>query len=179
MMQKQNAEPERPEVETLRLFYVENAKVVATFLEWRHRVMTFTVTVSAALVAIAGWLVREDQGAVAAVPLIVASALAFISIILDERNQRILESGYKRARELGRELHIDGNVFGDIPVPGVEEAREERQRAGETASWRRFVPKADPSEERWTYHHTLARFYLMLGLFFFGLAIWAVLRAAL
>jgi hypothetical protein len=171
--------PSEPEPETLRMLYVENAKIVSTFLDWRHRVMTFTVTVCTALVAVAGWLFKEKQGVVSAMPLLIASLVAFLAIIFDERNQCILEDGYVKAREYGGQLHSDGGIFADIPVPGVTEVRKLRRALKKRPVWRRFWPKADPPEERWTYHFALARFYFILGVFFLGLAIWDVLHATL
>jgi len=47
--------------EQLELLYVENAKVVALFLEWRDKVMNRSFAVTGAVFVAAGWLYQEPQ----------------------------------------------------------------------------------------------------------------------
>lgn len=47
----------------LSFFYQENSKIILTFLEWRHKVMTNSFTVTGAVFAAVGWLLPEAAGA--------------------------------------------------------------------------------------------------------------------
>ena len=51
--------PQTPDRASLALVYGENAKIAATFWEWRHKVMTHFFTAFAAIVVLAGWFYKE------------------------------------------------------------------------------------------------------------------------
>jgi hypothetical protein len=88
----------------LTLAYTENAKVAAIFWEWRHKVMTFFFTATAALIAVAGWGYSHGLGRFNAIPLLVAGLLSFVAAGLNLRTGRILLGTYMAGALLEREL---------------------------------------------------------------------------
>jgi hypothetical protein len=69
--------------------------VAATFWEWRNKVMAFCFTAAGALFVIAGWLYKNIDHELAALPLLVGATISVGCIKLEWRNHRILGQCYR------------------------------------------------------------------------------------
>lgn len=93
-----------------RVMYEHAQRVLETFLDWRHKVVVFTLTVVSALVAVSGWMYQHDLRRAVAGPLLLAGLQTVASMILDRRNAQIIEACYDHGPQLARRLS-------DIPSP--------------------------------------------------------------
>jgi hypothetical protein len=96
----------------LSLLYEENAKVVALFLEWRHKVMSRSFAVTGAVFATAGWLYQQPDGRVwLPVPFLLGAMFSAISLLLDHRNGRILRECFRIGGELEERLTGQAGIY--------------------------------------------------------------------
>src|SRR4051794_17591784 len=105
-----------------RLLYQENAKVLAIFLEWRHKVMTHWFAVTGAVLGGAGWLYQQPKlHAWLVAPFLMGSLFSVLSALLDRRNVRIL----KECCLIGGQIELrlaTGGIFkfiGDTHSEGI------------------------------------------------------------
>jgi hypothetical protein len=105
------------------LLYQENAKVAATFWEWRHKIMTYTFSVIAALLGLTAWLHAHQHkaGWLEAVPIGFGGMLAFLAAGLDARNAQILHHCYRIGAEIESEWHNQTKVSGQNNLGGTTE----------------------------------------------------------
>jgi FtsH-binding integral membrane protein len=106
------------------LLYQENAKVAATFWEWRHKIMTYTFSVIAALLGLTAWLHAHQHkaGWLEAVPIGFGGMLAFLAAGLDARNAQILHHCYRIGAEIESEWHNQTNPLFHGPDGGTFQA---------------------------------------------------------
>jgi hypothetical protein len=100
------------EIRNLTLVYEENAKVLAIFLEWRHKVMTHWFAVTGAAFVAAAWL--SQQSAFRSwlfAPFLLGAIFSTISFFLDLRNVRILQECYRIGGEIELKLVGTGAIF--------------------------------------------------------------------
>ncbi len=101
--------------ESLRLLYVENAKMTHVFFEWRHKVLTrFFVGVSACLVGARWIFLQPELKAITFIPLLLAAVVAAAAALMDRVNQRILNHCYQTGRDLEVRLADATGVFGNL-----------------------------------------------------------------
>jgi hypothetical protein len=95
---------ENAQFDKLSLLYQENAKVVAIFWEWRHKIITSFFAGLAGLTILAGWIYNQSQlrNLLFAPPLI-GAIFCFVCIFLDYRNGEILHKCY----EIGSTIEIN------------------------------------------------------------------------
>jgi hypothetical protein len=96
--------PEDGSFETLKLLYQENAKIAATFWEWRNKIITYFSTSIVGLLTLAGWLYEQRQGGFISAPLFIGAILSFVLTLLDERNGEILKATYKCGKAIEMKL---------------------------------------------------------------------------
>jgi hypothetical protein len=98
--------------------YEHVAKVTELFMEWRHKVMAFTFTVTSGLLAISAWMYDRDLKRAIVAPLALGALLALASAVFDGRNQRILYGCYELADALEQKLGLPPALgpFGRIPI---------------------------------------------------------------
>jgi hypothetical protein len=98
--------------------YAHVLKVTELFMDWRHRVMAFTFTVTAGLLAISAWMYDRDLKGVTAAPLILGALLALASAVFDGRNQHVLRGCYELADILEQRLGLPSGLgpLGRIPI---------------------------------------------------------------
>ena len=133
--------------EDRRHLYSETVKVTSVFLDWRHKVMSFTLTVIAASVAIGGWMYQQDLREAMAVPALLAGLMAFAATVFDARNQDILYKTYRVGSALETALGFsEAGPLSSIPKQGLRRA--------------------------FTYHMWLRGLYLVLAITSLGAAVW-------
>jgi phosphoglycerol transferase MdoB-like AlkP superfamily enzyme len=99
----------------LSLKYAENARLAAVFFEWRHKLMTFVFTVTAALVVAFGWLLEHDASKwVASAPLFVAASVALAAVPITARHGDILRDAYKRGAALEEAMSTVAGGYSDM-----------------------------------------------------------------
>jgi hypothetical protein len=96
----------------LGLLYEENAKVVALFLEWRHKVMSRSFAVTGAVFVAAGWLYQQPDGRIwLPVPFLLGAMFSAISLLLDHRNGRILAECFRIGGDLEERLAGQPGIY--------------------------------------------------------------------
>lgn len=140
--------------DALDKIYAHVVKVTELFLEWRHKVMAFTFTVTSGLLALSAWMYDNDLKRAIAAPLFLGSLLALASALFDSRNQRILAGCYEIADTIETKLGLPAFLgpLGRIPV--------RRSEAG--------LPRLD------TYHGVLWWAYRVLSGLLFTAAIYVL-----
>jgi hypothetical protein len=104
--------------EDRQTIYAHLVKVTELYMDWRHRVMAFTFTVTAGLLAISAWMYNHDLRRAIAGPLILGALLALASAVFDGRNQRILCGCYELADALEQKFGLPCALgpLGRIPI---------------------------------------------------------------
>jgi hypothetical protein len=64
------------------------------FLDWRHKVMMLWLAATSALTTVAGWMYDHELGRFISVPLFIAGLFSFMALVMDTRNQAILNEYY-------------------------------------------------------------------------------------
>jgi len=96
-------------VQKLSLLYTENAKVAATFWEWRHKVMERFFAGLAAIIVASAWLYqRGELRRLLFIPLLIGAAFCVISYFMDRVNKRILLGCYATGKEIEEKLGSAG-----------------------------------------------------------------------
>jgi hypothetical protein len=107
---------ERKELISEERIYEENAKVAATFWEWRHKIMTHFFTVLAAVFALTGWFYQQS-GVIRiwhCSPLILGAIFSLVSYFFDKRNQRVLRECYRIGSTIELQAREEGGIFNFI-----------------------------------------------------------------
>jgi hypothetical protein len=73
--------------------YCENAKIAATFWEWRHKVMTHFFASFAAIVVVAGWFYKELRPWLP-LPFVLGAGYSVAVVLMDRVNKRMLTDCY-------------------------------------------------------------------------------------
>jgi hypothetical protein len=104
--------------ENVRLLYEKTYDVVATFLDWRHKIMTLGFGVIAGSVALDEWLYTHDTPHwVLAAPLLVSAAFSVVVRRFDGRNEAILKAAYLAGAALEQRLGAkNGGILFRIPA---------------------------------------------------------------
>lgn len=90
--------------ETRHLLYVENSKMLHTFFDWRHKVMSrFFIAISAVLFA-AHTLAGSEWWLASAALLLVGAGVGAAAALMDNVNQRILQDCYVVGEGLERDM---------------------------------------------------------------------------
>jgi len=103
------------------LLYKENAKIIATFWEWRHKGMTYFSAGITAVFTLAAWLytqggfLRKSSFA----PLIVGPAFSLVALLLDKRNAKILARCYSVAQTIESTFQEQNKVSKDAAIFSV------------------------------------------------------------
>jgi hypothetical protein len=96
-------------LQKLVLLYTENAKVAATFWEWRHKVMERFFAGVAAIIIGSAWLYqREELRRLLFIPLLVGAALCVVSYLMDRVNKKILLGCYATGKRIEQQLRSEG-----------------------------------------------------------------------
>jgi len=107
----------------LTLLYEQNASVLAIFLEWRHKVMTYWFAIVGAVFAAAGWLYQQPAGRTwLALPLALGALFSALSALLDHRNVQILQGCYRLGGEIETTLFGRSGIYqfiGDTHEGGI------------------------------------------------------------
>jgi hypothetical protein len=107
----------------LTLLYEQNASVLAIFLEWRHKVMTYWFAIVGAVFAAAGWLYQQPAGrSWTALPLALGALFSALSALLDRRNVQILQGCYRLGGEIETKLFGRSGIYqfiGDTHEGGI------------------------------------------------------------
>ena len=91
--------------QALSLLYTENAKVAATFWEWRHKVMVRFFAAIAAIAGVGSWLYgQKELKALVFIPLLIGAGFSVVSFLMDNVNRKILLGCYETGKELERQL---------------------------------------------------------------------------
>jgi hypothetical protein len=99
--------------EELSLLYVENAKVAATFWEWRHKVMTRFFTAFAGIVIAVGWIYeRKELRHLLFIPMVIGAVYSTVSFLMDRVNRKILLGCYETGREIERQIGSVRGAYG-------------------------------------------------------------------
>ena len=107
-----SSDPANP---NLALLYEENAKVVALFLEWRHKVLNRSFAVTGAVFVAAGWLYQQSDGrGWLPVPFLLGAMFSAISLLLDHRNGRILAECFRIGGDLEKRLIGEPAIYSFI-----------------------------------------------------------------
>jgi hypothetical protein len=89
----------------ISLVYVENAKVAATFWEWRSKVMERFFAAMAGVAFAEGWIyARKELHSLLFIPLLLGAIFSIVSLLMDDANRRILLGCYATGKELERQL---------------------------------------------------------------------------
>src|ERR1700693_3142534 len=99
----------------LSLLYTENAKVAATFWEWRHKLMDRFFAALVAVFAAAGWLYqRQELRRLLFIPLLLGGIYSIVSFLMDRVNKKILLGCYEIGKELEQQLGPTSGAYGRI-----------------------------------------------------------------
>ncbi len=113
-----------------QILYEENAKVAATFWEWRNKLLAFCFTAAGALFVIAAWVHKNIDHELAAVPLLVGATISIGCIRLENRNNYILRQCY----HIGAAIERGWISPIDDPEPSAAVAAMNREVARATAN---------------------------------------------
>lgn len=91
--------------EKILLLYTENAKVAATFWEWRHKVMERFFAGLAGIAFAVGWLYGHPElRSLLFIPLLFGAAFSVVSFLMDNVNRKILLGCYATGKDLEQRL---------------------------------------------------------------------------
>ena len=92
-------------IQRLTVLYAENAKVVATFWEWRHKLMERFFAVLGGTVIGGAWIYHEqDLRRILFILPAVAGVYSFVSYLMDQVNRKILLSCYETGKNIEKQL---------------------------------------------------------------------------
>ena len=138
------------QLNALVALFEQNGRVAVAFWDWRHRLMTFFFTGTAAALAAAAWLVTHHAArGYVAVPLAMAAGLAVVCWRLDSRVGVILKTVHVSGSE------YEGALRQHTTIPFAGEGTYEHfamARGGQK-----------PKLERTTMSHVLPRMYALTG----------------
>src|SRR3954453_23937796 len=96
------------ERESAALLYDQTAHVIGVFWEWRHKLLTLGTTAISLLIGSAGLLRGTGASALSLVAGAAGGVVGIALILLDRRNQQILDVAYERATDLEKFIGGDG-----------------------------------------------------------------------
>jgi hypothetical protein len=98
--------------QTLSLLYTENAKVAATFWEWRHKVMERFFTALAGIVVGGWWIYHEGKiRGLLFLPLLFGAMYSAISYLMDRVNRKILLGCYETGKDIEQKLGVGPGAY--------------------------------------------------------------------
>jgi hypothetical protein len=101
-------------LQKLSLVYGENAKVAATFWEWRHKLMERFFYSTAGIVLGTAWIYKQKElSHLLFVPPLLGCVYCIVSYLMDRVNSKILLGCYKTGKEIEQQL---GPVAGAYSV---------------------------------------------------------------
>lgn len=183
-----------------QILYEENAKVAATFWEWRNKLLAFCFTAAGALFAVAGWLYAHDERTFAAFPLVVGAIISIGCIKLEQRNHLILSHCY----QIGAAIEKTWTLVVEAPLEtGAGDSTDDADGAGtseptatvarQPARLRQSLTAADPdpptssddsgaftmlASSRRTYFRTMRLMFLAVAILQLSGACFAIYTAA-
>ena len=189
MDQERSQEPSDEHEARLSLMYLETGRVIATFFDWRHRVIVICSTALVFTFAIVSWMYQQRLGGVAMFfPLLVGAVMAYMCSRFDRRNGQIIEACYGVAGSLEEVLRQPSDTLINLPE-GVYTRVEKSRRKSEPDPPEAPQATAEPDSTETshtnstaysiktdTYGRLLKRWYLGL---FVGLGLLALAALAL
>jgi hypothetical protein len=113
-------------LEQLQFLYEQNMTVATVFWEWRHKVMTFSFAVIAALLGLAGWIDSHDLGRIAtAAPFLLAGVVAAVCLLFTVRSKEILNHAYRSGAHL--ENAIAAGTYADAALLVFNQLNRDRE----------------------------------------------------
>lgn len=97
---------------TLLKQYEETGKLLNTFLDWRHKVMTrFFIALSAIFISIQWMYTNEVLKKFIFLPLLIGAIFSLVIACMDMVNQRILNTCYELGREIEEKLFSSPGLY--------------------------------------------------------------------